>query len=156
MGHEITHGFDELRRHTDKDGRRITSWSNETIDVFNRRSKCIIEQYSNYTAGQVNIKVNGKRTRDENIADNDGLKKAFEVVLPLSRQSTSVESCVFQAYRKWKHVQRNVEKRLPGLTKYSPEQMFFISFGQLWCSKMTDKSVEDLIYSDNHSPSEFR
>lgn len=84
MGHEITHGFDELRRHTDKDGRRITIWSNETIDVFNRRSKCIIEQYNNYTVEQVNLKINGKRTRDENIADNDGLKKAFAVMSSLS------------------------------------------------------------------------
>lgn len=79
VGHEITHGFDELRRHIDKDGRRITSWSNETIDMFNKRSECIVEQYNNYTVAQLNLQINGKRTREENIADNDGLKKAVEV-----------------------------------------------------------------------------
>lgn len=57
MGHEITHGFDELRRYIDKDGKRYTSWSNETIDMFNKRSQCIIDQYNNYTVTQVNLQV---------------------------------------------------------------------------------------------------
>jgi predicted metalloendopeptidase len=57
VGHEIAHGFDELRRHIDKDGKRYTSWSNETIDMFNKRSQCIIEQYNNYTVTQVNLQV---------------------------------------------------------------------------------------------------
>jgi predicted metalloendopeptidase len=57
IGHEITHGFDELRRHLDKDGKRYSSWSNETIKTFNKRSQCVIEQYNNYTVAQVNLQV---------------------------------------------------------------------------------------------------
>ncbi len=57
VGHEITHGFDEDRRHIDKDGKRYTSWSNETINMFDKRSQCVIEQYNNYTVIQVNRQV---------------------------------------------------------------------------------------------------
>jgi predicted metalloendopeptidase len=57
VGHEIAHGFDELRRHIDKDRKRYTLWSNETIEMFDQRSKCMIEQYNNYTVTQVNLPV---------------------------------------------------------------------------------------------------
>jgi membrane metallo-endopeptidase-like protein 1 len=57
IGHEITHGFDEQRRHIDKDRKRHSSWSNETISIYNKRSQCVIEQYNNYTVSQVNLQV---------------------------------------------------------------------------------------------------
>ena len=99
VGHEITHGFDELRRHIGKDGKEYTLWSNKTNDMYEKRSKCIIEQYNNYTISQINrqvrilvsrflrklsllfSQVDGNNTREENIADNDGLKKSFYVFL---------------------------------------------------------------------------
>lgn len=57
MGHEITHGFDDLGRYFDKDGNKIAWWSNETINAFNKQKKCIIEQYNNYTMDQINLQV---------------------------------------------------------------------------------------------------
>ncbi len=57
MGHEITHGFDDEGRQFDKDGNKVSWWTNETIDAFNRRKECIIQQYSNYTLTQVNLQV---------------------------------------------------------------------------------------------------
>lgn len=57
MGHEITHGFDDLGRQYDKNGNKIPWWTNETIEAFNKRKMCIIEQYSNYTVSQVNHQV---------------------------------------------------------------------------------------------------
>jgi predicted metalloendopeptidase len=57
IGHEITHGFDDRGGQYDKDGNKIPWWTNETINVFNNRTTCIIEQYSNYTVSQVNEQV---------------------------------------------------------------------------------------------------
>jgi membrane metallo-endopeptidase-like protein 1 len=57
IGHEITHGFDDNGRQYDKDGNRIPWWSAETIEKFNDRKKCIVEQYGNYTVQQLGIKV---------------------------------------------------------------------------------------------------
>jgi membrane metallo-endopeptidase-like protein 1 len=53
----MTHGFDNTGRQFDKDGNRIPWWSDETIETFNERKKCIIDQYSNYTVPEIHIKV---------------------------------------------------------------------------------------------------
>jgi len=57
IGHEITHGFDDIGRQFDKDGNRIPWWTQQTIDQFNDRKQCIINQYSNYTIPQINMHV---------------------------------------------------------------------------------------------------
>jgi predicted metalloendopeptidase len=49
-----------------------------------------------------------------------------------------------------------LEPLLPGLEKYSQEQMFFINFGQLWCGKTRDQALIQEILNDSHSPGEFR
>ena len=43
-----------------------------------RRSKCIVDQYSNYFVKQVGLNIKGKQTQGENIADNGGIKIAYE------------------------------------------------------------------------------
>lgn len=58
--------------------------------------------------------LNGINTQGENIADNGGIKESY------------------LAYLKW--VQQNgPELKLPGL-KYTPQQLFWISAAQNWCS----------------------
>ena len=57
VGHELAHGFDELRRHIDADGNHYSLWSQETSDMFDRRSTCIVEQYNNYTVSQIGSSV---------------------------------------------------------------------------------------------------
>ena len=57
IGHEITHGFDNIGRQYDKDGNMVSWWTNETISAFNKRKECIINQYNNYTVTQINLQV---------------------------------------------------------------------------------------------------
>jgi predicted metalloendopeptidase len=57
IGHEITHGFDDSGRQYDKDGNRLQWWTSDTIDRFNERKTCIVDQYSNYTVTQINMRV---------------------------------------------------------------------------------------------------
>jgi len=57
IGHEITHGFDDSGRQYDENGNRIPWWSDETIERFNERKACIIDQYSNYTIEQIGLQV---------------------------------------------------------------------------------------------------
>ncbi len=98
--------------------------------------------------------IDGDETREENIADNDGLKKAFYVCSITIRLRLKV--IFLQAYQKWVQTHNNVDKKLPGFTNYSAEQMFFISFGQLWCSKMTYKYALAQNLLDDHAPHQFR
>ncbi|CAF4147416.1 unnamed protein product [Adineta steineri] len=138
MGHEIAHGFGDEGKEYDMNGNKVSWWTKATVNAFDIRKKCFIEQYNNYPLTQVNHSINGEQTLDENIADDAALRQAF------------------LAYQQWAKTHKNVDKKLPGLTKYSTEQMFFLSFGHTWCTKMTDVAVYTYLLLDKHSPAQFR
>ncbi|CAF5097710.1 unnamed protein product [Rotaria sp. Silwood1] len=50
----------------------------------------------------------------------------------------------------------NLDKRLPGLQKYTAEQMFFINYAHTWCTKMTDAYALSRLLTDEHSLGQFR
>ncbi|XP_008479985.1 neprilysin-2-like [Diaphorina citri] len=113
IGHEITHGFDDQGRQYDKDGNLVDWWAESTKEKFLKKVECIIEQYGNYSVPEVNMTLNGINTQGENIADNGGIKEAYN------------------AYNVWTG-EHGEEPRLPGLQQYSPRQMFWISAASTW------------------------
>ncbi|KAI5940291.1 endothelin-converting enzyme 2 isoform X2 [Manis javanica] len=134
MGHELTHAFDDQGREYDKEGNLRPWWQNESLAAFQNHTACMEEQYSQY---QVNgERLNGRQTLGENIADNGGLKAAYN------------------AYKTWlrKHGE---EQQLPavGLTNH---QLFFVGFAQVWCSVRTPESSHEGLVTDPHSPARFR
>lgn len=134
MGHELTHAFDDQGREYDKEGNLRPWWQNESLAAFRNHTACMEEQYGQY---QVNgEKLNGRQTLGENIADNGGLKAAYN------------------AYKAWlrKHGE---EQQLPavGLTNH---QLFFVGFAQVWCSVRTPESSHEGLVTDPHSPARFR
>jgi len=137
IGHEITHGFDDQGRQYDDEGNLKNWWDDATKEKFLDKANCIIWQYGNYTAPAVNKSLNGINTQGENIADNGGIKEAYN------------------AYQAWvgRHGQ---EHKLPGLQGYTPNQMFWISAANVWCSKYRNKSLEKRIKTGAHSPGMFR
>ncbi|XP_067011967.2 neprilysin-11 [Anabrus simplex] len=136
LGHELTHGFDDQGRKYDKDGNLRQWWSNKTIAEYVNRTDCFIKQYSSYKLPEVNLTVDGEQTLGENIADNGGLREAL------------------RAY--WKFRERHgQEEKLPGLEKYTDEQLFFLSFANVWCEKWTKQSMRNS-YLDEHSPNPLR
>merc|ERR1712210_373940 len=48
------------------------------------------------------------------------------------------------------------EPALPGLTQFTPEQMFFISNAQVWCEISTPEALLGQVLGDPHSPGRFR
>ncbi|KAI5708639.1 hypothetical protein M8J76_000107 [Diaphorina citri] len=137
IGHEITHGFDDEGRQYDKDGNLVDWWAESTKEKFLVKAKCIIEQYGNYSVPEVNMTLNGINTQGENIADNGGIKEAYN------------------AYNVWTR-EHGEEPRLPGLQQYSPRQMFWISAASTWCSLFRPETLKIRILTDTHSPGEFR
>ncbi|NXR07632.1 ECE2 enzyme, partial [Semnornis frantzii] len=134
MGHELTHAFDDQGREYDKEGNLRPWWQNSSLEAFKNRTACMTEQYGRYTVHHE--KVNGRQTLGENIADNGGLKAAYN------------------AYKSW--LQKNgEEKRLPalGLTNH---QLFFVGFAQVWCSVRTPESSHEGLVTDPHSPDKYR
>ncbi|EHH49479.1 hypothetical protein EGM_00142 [Macaca fascicularis] len=137
IGHEITHGFDDNGRNFDKNGNMMDWWSNFSTQHFREQSECMIYQYSNYSwdlADEQN--VNGFNTLGENIADNGGVRQAYK------------------AYLKWM-AEGGKDQQLPGLD-LTHEQLFFISYAQVWCGSYRPEFAIQSIKTDVHSPLKYR
>ncbi|XP_050344222.1 phosphate-regulating neutral endopeptidase PHEX [Nymphalis io] len=136
LGHEITHGFDNFGRLFDKNGNLLPWWSNDTINSFVNKTQCFIDQYSSYYVPEIDRHVDGKKTLGENIADNGGVREALAALR--------------------EHLRKNgPEPKLPGFEHLTSEQLFFLSFGNLWCGVSTKDTLKaDL--ADEHSPQQFR
>lgn len=70
VGHELTHGFDNIGYQYDADGNLKNWWTNETRKKFEAKFQCFIEQYGNFTDSVSGLKSNGTKTLMENLADN--------------------------------------------------------------------------------------
>ena len=136
-GHELSHAFDSTGRHYDETGNYTEWWDTETIKSFEKKAQCFIDQYHNFTVpsgpdGETPLHVNGRLTLGENIADAGGLSAAFQA---------------------WKRrEEEDPDEKLPGLERFSKEQMFFISYSNWWCSKIRKEAAVNRVYRDPHAP----
>ena len=73
IGHELTHGFDDQGRQFDARGNLKDWWTPADAKAFEERAQCFVDQYSGLTAVD-DVKLNGKLTLGENMADNGGLR----------------------------------------------------------------------------------
>ncbi|EED19051.1 endothelin-converting enzyme [Talaromyces stipitatus ATCC 10500] len=140
-GHELSHAFDSTGRHYDQIGNYTNWWDDKTIEAFEERAQCFIDQYSNFTVPGPDpdskpLHVNGRLTLGENIADAGGL------------------SASFHAWKK--RDSAHADKALPGLENFTKEQLFFISYSNWWCSKTTREAAVQAIYTDPHAPKPAR
>uniref|UniRef100_A0A8C9ZJP8 Neprilysin n=1 Tax=Sander lucioperca TaxID=283035 RepID=A0A8C9ZJP8_SANLU len=137
IGHEITHGFDDNGRNYDKDGDLKDWWTPDSTDRFLDLSKCIVNQYGNFSWDLANgLHLNGNNTLGENIADNGGIRQAY------------------QAYKNYVE-EHGEEPSLPGID-LSHNQLFFLNFAQVWCGTHRPEQAINSIKVDVHSPGKFR
>jgi putative endopeptidase len=136
VGHEITHGFDDEGRQFDADGNLRTWWTEASDKAFRERVACVQRQYDNYTAID-EVKINGKLTLGENVADLGGLKLSFAAM---------------EAYLA-KHPDKATEAQA---YRFTPAQQFFLGYAQSWCSKMRDAAARQRAVTDPHSPAFLR
>ena len=52
-------------------------WDPDTEESYKKKAQCMIDQYSGFTDKQVNMKIDGVNNIGENIADNGGIKEAY-------------------------------------------------------------------------------
>jgi putative endopeptidase len=132
IGHELTHGFDDEGRQFDAQGNLRDWWTAEDGKEFVKRASCISNQYSTYTIID-DIKINGKLTLGEDTADLGGL---------------------LLAYMAWKADTKGQDLQpLDGLT---PDQRFFVGYGQSWCGETRDETKRLRATVDPHSPEKYR
>ncbi len=132
IGHELTHGFDDEGRQFDAHGNLRDWWTAEDGKEFVKRASCISDQYSTYTIID-NIKINGKLTLGEDVADLGGL---------------------ILAYMAWKEDTKG--QNLQSLDDLTPDQRFFVGYGQSWCGQTRDETKRLCATVDPHSPDKYR
>ena len=139
IGHELTHGFDDEGRQFDGSGNLKEWWTPDDEKKFTERADCVVKEYDGFVAVD-NLHVNGKLTLGENIADLGGLKLAFLAYLDRA-QKTGV------------NLTKKGDAAYGSLT---PEQQFFVSYGQGWCQNNRPEDLRLRVQVDPHSPEEFR
>lgn len=133
IGHEMTHGFDDQGRQYDKTGNLRDWWTKSDADEFNKRAEVLVQQFNNITAIDT-IKLNGKLTLGENIADLGGLTISYTAFMMTDEA-------------------RNKDLKIEG---FNPSQRFFLSYAQVWKKNIRDKAMLRLVKEDVHSPAPFR
>lgn len=136
LGHELTHGFDNSGRHFDSVGNLRQWWTNETISEYTDKTQCFIDHYNTYYYSEIDDSIDGEQTLGENIADNGGLREAVV------------------GYERWK-ARHGRELLLPGFTKFTHEQLLFLSFAHMWCESYTAASLKWML-DDSHCPNHVR
>ncbi|HQW91612.1 MAG TPA: M13 family metallopeptidase [Ferruginibacter sp.] len=132
IGHEMTHGFDDQGRKYDADGNLQNWWTDTDANEFKKRAGEIIKQYEVYTVLDT-LRVNGKLTLGENLADLGGLSIAYE------------------AFKNTKQGKSNIK-----IDGFTPDQRFFLNWAQIWRNNILPEAAAQRIVTDTHSPTMYR
>jgi putative endopeptidase len=135
IGHEMTHGFDDQGSQYDAQGNVRKWWTPEDKKKFDERTDCEVKEYDGFEVapGQ---KLNGRLTLGENTADNGGLRIAYAALMStLAGENKSATD------------------KIDG---YTPEQRYFISWGQVWCENTREQTARMRAKIDPHSSGEWR
>lgn len=132
IGHEFTHGFDDMGSKFAADGSFSNWWSVKDREAFDSRTAILGETFSAFCPTEGNC-VNADLTMGENIADLGGLTMAYHA---------------YQMTEEFK----SGDKR----EGFTPAQRFFIAYGQLWKIKYTAEEMKNRLATDPHSPGMYR
>ncbi|HYL35794.1 MAG TPA: M13 family metallopeptidase [Bryobacteraceae bacterium] len=132
IGHELTHGFDDEGRQFDAKGDLKDWWTKNDAAEFEKRAKCVSDQYSQYTVVD-DIKINGKLTLGEDVADLGG---------------------TLLAYLAWRDATKG--QNLQPIDDFKPDQRFFIGMAQWACGDERPESKRLNALTNPHSPDEDR
>ncbi|MEX2485581.1 MAG: M13 family metallopeptidase, partial [Brumimicrobium sp.] len=132
IGHEFTHGFDDMGSKFAADGSFANWWSQEDRKNFEERTEKLGKTFSGFCPIEGHC-INSDLTMGENIADLGGITMAYHAYT-LTEEFKSGEK----------------------VNGYTPAQRFFIAYAQLWKINYTDEELKKRIATDPHSPGMYR
>jgi endothelin-converting enzyme/putative endopeptidase len=132
IGHEISHGFDDQGAQFDAQGRLNNWWTAEDKKRFDDRTSCVVRQFDGYFI-EPGIHHNGKLVLGESIGDLAGAKIAY-LAFKKAEQS---------------HPQ-------PTIDGFTPEQQFFIAWGQWRGDEIRPETQRTMVQGDPHPIGKYR
>jgi putative endopeptidase len=133
IGHEISHGFDDEGAQFDYLGRLRNWWTDNDLKQFQERGACVAQQFENYFI-EPGIHHNGKLVLGESIGDLGGAKIAF------------------RAYQK----SLQGKPRPADIDGFTPEQQFFLAWGQFRGDAIRPEQQRLMVQSDPHPIAKYR
>ncbi|MGA2630130.1 MAG: M13 family metallopeptidase, partial [Terriglobia bacterium] len=133
IGHELTHGFDDQGSQFDAQGNLRNWWTAEDRKNFDARAECVVKQFDGFEV-EKGLNQNGKLVLGESIADLGGLRIAFA------------------AY----HKSLEGKPRPADIEGFTPEQRFFLGYGQGWADNIRPEFARLLTNTDPHPLARFR
>lgn len=126
IGHEMTHGFDDKGRLYDSDGNLNDWWTESDAQGFELRSKKLEEHFNKFE--YFDIKVNGKLTLGENIADLGGITFSLKTLERLVEPEQLNEQ-IKKLFEQW---------------------------AKIWRCNITPDTLKNQLLTDPHSPTQLR
>ncbi|HKD04194.1 MAG TPA: M13 family metallopeptidase [Terriglobales bacterium] len=133
IGHEISHGFDDQGAQYDAKGALNNWWTADDLKKFQARAQCVADQFDNYFI-EPGVHHNGKLVLGESIGDLGGLKIAY------------------LAYQK----SLEGKPRPADIDGFTPEQQFFIAWGQFRGDATRIEQQRLMMQTDPHPVAKYR
>lgn len=133
IGHEISHGFDDEGAQYDAQGRLNNWWTDEDLKKFQAKTSCVVNQFDNYFV-EPGLHHNGKLVLGESIGDLAGAKIAYRAL----------------------QISRRGKPPLPTINGFTPEQQFFIAWGQFRGDAVRPEFARTMVQGDPHPIGKYR
>jgi putative endopeptidase len=132
IGHEISHGFDDEGAQFDAEGRLSNWWTKADLESFEQRGQCVVRQFDGYFIEPA-IHHNGKLVLGESIGDLAGARIAYVAFHKALQQHPDT-----------------------GRDGFSPDQQFFIAWGQFRGDALRPQTQRLMVQSDPHPTGKYR
>jgi endothelin-converting enzyme/putative endopeptidase len=133
IGHEFSHGFDDSGAQYDAQGRLKNWWSDADLKAFQSRTECVVKQFDSYFI-EPGIHHNGKLVLGEAIGDMAGAKIAYRAL----------------------QISRRGKDPLPTIDGFTPDQQFFIAWGQFRGDAVRPEFARTMVQGDPHPVAKYR
>ena len=111
-------------------------WGARDVVEFRHRAECMADMYGGFEEG--GVRVNGRLTLGENIADNGGVRLALAALATLAEEQAAKAG------------------RGRGTLTGAERRLFFTAWGQNWCSVERRRAAQLQLMTDEHAPDRFR
>ena len=133
IGHEVSHGFDDEGAQFDAQGRLNNWWTPDDLKKFQSKTACVVKQFDGYYI-EPTIHHNGKLVLGESIGDLAGLKISY------------------LAY----HNSLKGKPPAPSIDGFTPDEQFFIAWGQFRGDETRIETQRLMIQGDPHPVAKYR
>jgi putative endopeptidase len=138
IGHEMTHGFDDQGCNFDAAGNMVNWWTPEDAKAFSEKTQGLAKQFDEVEV-LPGLHANGQYTLGENIADQGGLRIAMTAFLDAQKKKGV-----------------DVESEAAKIDGFTPKQVFYLNYANLWANNIREESIRELTTGDVHSLGENR